>query len=376
MRVIVSLVFTSVLLVIAFFSVNKINAQPNLNSNFPCYTIASIPNGTSTLYELNPTNNKWRTIGIIDRSNIKALAIDSATNILYSVDGNMLGTINPVTAEFKDIGTIGSGAGVTGSVLLNDVYGLTNVPNEDVLYATHRIFSFDRMTNTAVPNSNDILFKINKNTGSIIKDAFYNDSDYIQIEGIDNSTNTIPKVYDVTDIVYNTKENQLLVLNGYQLPLVDAITVNSVDDGSLESVITFLSKPSIGISIDLSYNTYITTIPDPISNNNSADIYKINLTSVGASRINTIDETLTEPTYFNCIDCTKRTFNTSNCQPAIYVNNYVALRSNYIAKDNLYSNKDNFTSSVTFKAGESVTLGNHFTITKDIDFSALIESCN
>jgi len=283
------------LLFALFFVIESAIAQPNINSNFPCYTIANTESGESILYEMNPATNTWKIIGELGRNNIKALAIEYNTNTLYSVYRNKLGTVNPITAQFTEIGTIGSGNGPSGTILLDDV------STEQVLYATHRVPSYNPANNTALANTNDILFKINPVTGKIINGAFDFGYDYTEIEEVTNSTITIPTIYDVTDIAYDSQNDVLYVLNGYQIPVNDVISENSLSDGSIEIIKTLLFKPSIGLATDYNLDVFVTTIPEPYS----GDLYKVNIQSSGVTKVGTFDDTLADTTYFNCLDCIK-----------------------------------------------------------------------
>lgn len=359
---------------IGIFFCNVAIAQPNLNSIHPCYSIATTTDGTSILYDFSPFTGKWRALSKINRSNIKALAIATNTNTLYSVNRNMLGTINPVTGEFTDIGPIGTGNGSYGIVTLNDIYGLTYVPSEDALYATHRIPTYNPITNVATPNTNDILFRINQYTGQAVQGTFYGD-DYVEIDEIPNSTASIPTIYDVSDIAFDTSTGELLILHGYQLPINDVITINSLEDGSTEALKNLLFKPSIGLTYDAFFNVFVTTIPEPNFNNYSGDIYRVNVSSSGASKVGPIDPSLNNPTYFNCIDCIKNSVSLTNCQPIIYLNDYSPVRNSYNAKFDLFSN-DEISSTTIYKAGSCITLGNHFSAPANVNFTAQIQSCN
>lgn len=356
---------------IFFFAMDLTVAQPNKNTNFPCYTIATTNNGESILYEMNPATSQWKAIGAVDRNNIKALAIEYSTNTLYSVDKNKLGTINPITAQFNEIGTIGSGNGIFGTVLLNDIYGLTYVPTEQVLYATHRIPSYNPQNGTALANTNDILFKIDPATGKVIQGEFDFGDDYTEIEEVTNSTVTIPTIYDVTDIAYDSQNNTLYILNGYQIPVNDVITINDLNDGSLEVIKALLFKPSIGLATDSASDVFVTTIPEP----NSGILYEVNIQSSGVTKIDALDSSLTNTTYFNCLDCTKKSVDISNCQDVIYLNKYSVVQDNYKAKSDIYSNIDIF-NNTTYKAGNGITLSNYFSTPSNVDFTAFIESCN
>jgi len=357
------------------FAIIIVNAQPNLNSNLPCYSIATTSNGTSMLYEMSPYSSQWRLIDKIDRNNIKALAISENKNVLYAIDKNVLGTINPVTAKFNEIGLIGSGNGVIGNILLDDVYGFTYVPYEDALYASHRIYSYDKQTNTAIQNSNDLLFKIDPTSGNIVLGAFEYGYDYAQIDDISNSTISVPTLYDVSDITYNRYTGELLILHGYQLPLNDIITINNIQDGTTEVFLTLLFKPSISLAFDNYDNVFLTTLPDLPNSNYSGDLHRVNIESSGSSKTNTLDPSLTEPTYFNCLECFKSSVSISNCQPIIYLNNYAPIRNTYKAQSDLYSNKEILSNTIC-TAGNSITLGNHFSASRNINFTAKIENCN
>ena len=359
-----------------FYGLNNAAAQPNINSNLPCYSIATAVDGTSILYELNSATSQWKVVDQINRNNVKALAVVNSTNTIYTVHQNKLGTINPITAEFSDVGTIGSGNGAYGNIILNDIYGLTYVPYQNALYATHRIYSYNSATNSALANSNDILFKINPSTGKIVLGAFDFGYDYVKIQEIANSTISVPTIYDVSDIAFDPSSGELLVLHGYQLALNDIITSNSLEDGTTETIKTLLFKPSIGITYDAFFDVFVTTLPDLNNSNYSGDIYKVNVLSSDATRVGTLDPSLTEPVKFNCLNCLKNSVSIVNCQPIIYLNDYSPARSNYNAQVDIYSNDKILSTSTTYRAGNSVTLSNDFSVPANVNFTAKIESCN
>ena len=63
------------------------------------------------LYKSNSALNSWEVVGSTGRSNIRSLATDMSSGIIYAVDGGKLGSLNPSTGQFSSIGNIGRGFG-------------------------------------------------------------------------------------------------------------------------------------------------------------------------------------------------------------------------------------------------------------------------
>jgi len=161
----------------------QISAQ--LSSYSTCYTVAHNNGVNNVLFKFNPQTAQWAEIGLTGTNNIKAIATDPINNIIYAVDGEIFGTIDPQSGLFSAIGSIGTANGDYGAIVLNDIEGLTFDPINKIIYASHRIDSGDLCSPT-IPNSLDLLFQIDVLTGKFIANAMLdsngNFSDYAVIE--------------------------------------------------------------------------------------------------------------------------------------------------------------------------------------------------
>ena len=131
------------------------------------------------------------------------------TGTLFAVNENtspnpdvgQFGTIDLSTGVFSSIGSgIGSGNGALGIQLLDDIDGLTIDPFSGIMYGTHRRGGAD---------TPDLLFQIDRTTGSVIANAFGAGIDYVQVlPGTGNNA-------DIDDITISSYDGQMYgVANG------------------------------------------------------------------------------------------------------------------------------------------------------------------
>jgi len=140
-----------------------------------CYLIADGASGISSpdiLYTINPNTGVVTSIGPTGTYGIESMAIDPVLGIIYACSNDTVVTVNPTTGIATAISGLGIGNvdGALGSVIIDDIDGLTYDTTANILWASER-----RTT------GNDIIFQINPSTGDFISDAFGLGIDYLEI---------------------------------------------------------------------------------------------------------------------------------------------------------------------------------------------------
>lgn len=117
-------------------------------------------------------------------AHVEAIAFDLDGETLYAADESRFGTIDTTTGVFTEISpSFGTGNDGAGNMLtFSDVDGLAFDPTTGELYGAHR-----------EGNTNDVLFKIDKVSGTFVADAFGTGIDYVVIPGP-------PERQDIDDI--------------------------------------------------------------------------------------------------------------------------------------------------------------------------------
>lgn len=238
------------LIIITFFCAFITNLTAQILSDFPCYAVAEDNGAPNFFFEYDPTSESWTNVGVTGTSFIESIATDPVNNIIYAMDGGTLGTIDRATGAFSAIGTLGNADGEIGNILLDDVDGLSYDPANEILWASHRISGLG-------PGTNDLLFKIDPATASIIPDEFINDYDYVVVEEVFDSTFG-GSVFDVDDIAYNPYTGILYAIQNQDGPGV--ITSINQFDGSVESIIIDFPDDDVeGLGITYLSELYGTT---------------------------------------------------------------------------------------------------------------------
>jgi len=336
------------LFIILFFALNA-KCQTQLNGNLAAFSIGKEAGKTDALYQFSDNQANWQKIGHLGTTDIISIAIDSEKFILYAVDGDILGIINPVTASFSAIGNIGTGAGSEGTITINQIYGLTFDPIEKVLYATHRRSNFE----------DDILLKINPQSGKIIKqellDTAFNLVDYAVIESSTRATIfPPPPLTETTSILYEPVTKDLFCLQR-SLGNIALCIINKLD-GRLETVI-----------LDLSLTEMF-----GIGSNSSDELFSTALNYTEQSSLYGIDRSLGEynliqPMQVNNVSVeftgiafliTPETITT--CDNQINLNMSSPQTSLVQARKFIHSN-NTVKVNTTYQAEENITLHNHFT---------------
>jgi len=213
-----------------FFAVSKTstNQENNLNTT-------SNLNNQNTLHQYTTATNQWHLIGSTGTTNIDAIAMDNIGQVLYAINGGILGEINTTTGEFTEIGSANYGNGTEGRLLLNNVDGLTYCPLSNTLYASHHIIG-------VYAGSNDLLFKIDPSNGEIIQNAMIdengNNADYAVVEAVKH--NACCELYDISDLAFHPFTHQLYTIQSNK-DNNDILTIIDPTTGQINSVIFDLS---------------------------------------------------------------------------------------------------------------------------------------
>ena len=113
-----------------------------LLTDFPCYSVAEDNGAPNFFFEYDPISDQWINIGITGTDFIEAIATDPVNDLIYATNGGTLGTIDPATGLFTAIGPAGAGNGAIGSILFDDIDGLSYDPNNEILWASQRYTGF------------------------------------------------------------------------------------------------------------------------------------------------------------------------------------------------------------------------------------------
>jgi len=271
--------------------------QAQILTSSPCYTVATNNGQSNVLFEYDPDSNTWLQVGITGTNFIRAIAIDALSGIMYAAEGpggsqginGAFGIIDPSTGSFQKIGEVGIGNGLSGSVNLNNIHGLSFDPLNQIMYATHRVEGEGAGTN-------DLLFQIDLSTGAFVPNAMVDNytgfpTDYSVIPEIfDGESNT--QSYDVSDIAYNAYSGELFALhtknNGGVISVLETYTAE------IEQIVyDFFTHNVGGLTFTYLGELYATT--------NSSLLF-IDLQVAEAVPLNQIDIT-GENTGFESLDC-------------------------------------------------------------------------
>lgn len=282
-------------------NITKENASVNIEAVianttvqlYPCYTVAHNNGASNTLLELNVQTNQWVQIGRTGTNSIKAIATDPINNVIYAIDGGTFGKINPQTGLFSSIGTIGTANGDYGPVILNNISGLTFDPVNNVLYATHYIYSGDICY--PIANSNDLLFQIDISSGKVIPNAMVdvagNPAGYSIIEEAgDNDfycygNNSQVLLYDIDGIAYNSYTNELHAIQSQNG--ISTITIIETKNGSGLSNIYDIDEDNLSA---LGFN-YLGNLYSTVNSNDNNSLLQIDINTQSTNLIDVPNNT-------------------------------------------------------------------------------------
>jgi len=231
---------------IAVVEVDQLIVTPppyNTLTKFNCYAVSEDNAAPNVLFEFDAFTGKWAEIGVTGGTSIEAIATDPVSGIIYATDAGQFGTIDAKTAVFTPIGTgVGTAlAGPYGTLLLDDIDGLTYDPVNGIMYATHRIEGDG-------PGTNDVLFQIDVATGCFVPVAMQNPEtgspiDYVIIPEIYSGT-LDEDFYEVDDLAYNTYTGQLFAVQNQMGKLSATISEINTLTGEVEAVIYEIKRES------------------------------------------------------------------------------------------------------------------------------------
>lgn len=155
----------------------------------------SADNGDA-LHLANRFTGSNRVIGGFGVPNIEAIALNINRDTLWAADAGQLGTVNMNTGAFTALPQpVGTGDGAWGPWPMDDVDGLSYDPISGTLWGSQRESA-----------AMDLIFKINRNTGAIVPDAFGAGVDYLVLSG--------SGMYgDLDDLAFNPTTGELYATN-------------------------------------------------------------------------------------------------------------------------------------------------------------------
>ena len=154
-------------LFILFIMTIPITAQSIMDS---CYTV---PKADGLLIRLSKVDGEETVVGALGVNQVQAIAFSANADTLYAANAGRMGQINLNTGAFTPLSKdYGSGNGSLGLLAFIQIEGLTFDGASNTLFGSVKIEDTD-----------DVLIKINPQTGAHIPDAFGAGIDYVTISG-------------------------------------------------------------------------------------------------------------------------------------------------------------------------------------------------
>lgn len=218
-----------------FWAIASISAQ-NTGSN-----CIAIPFLSDSLIKINKTTGEETVIGSIGVEQVQAIALNPTADTIYAARPGQLGIITFDDTEFDALPQpFGTGNGTLGTIDFVQVEGLTIDLSSNTLYGSVKLPEPD----------DDILIKINPETGAYIPDAFGPGVDYLTISG--------PGVFSIIeDIAVNPVDGEMYGLAREELGNDVLININKQNGSS-----TVIGPAGInlleGLGFDIKGNLYAT----------------------------------------------------------------------------------------------------------------------
>lgn len=175
-----------------------------IDNAFSCFAVGKNALLEDVFYEYNSASNTWAEISKSTNSNITALTSNPVTKTLYAVNGQSFGTFIPTSGSFNAISHINKTlSGELGGINIKSVGAMTYDAVNQEIYAVYRLTDYP-----------DIIFKINPETGEIIRNGFKHSKtkvkvDYQVVEELELDGN----IYDIaSDITLDPLSGQLYVM--------------------------------------------------------------------------------------------------------------------------------------------------------------------
>jgi len=354
-------------------------------TDYPCFAVAKNNGTINNLHAYSAESNLWDFVGNTSTNNIAAIAVDSEAGILYAVDSAPAGSKEPATfgtidlqsGLFTAIGNLGEALGENGSVLLNQIEGLTYDNIDQLMYGVHRV-------DGPGPGTNDLLFQIDVATGLIVigamKDNQNKPSDYAIIEALFDSS-LADAVYDVSDIAIFPEVNGYSYVEGQPGDLFavhaengpGVLSLINKTNGYLENVVYDFSDDDVE-SLGFTHlgELYATTGDNGFTQQNQNTFIYIDVVSTNTLTLSYIDNTMPIDVDFESFDCFHKNISIQpKCVPEINFSGIIN-SGEYVAEIITTNEKiRSFTTSgsdIKCKASDSVTLQN-ILISQGCDFS-------
>jgi len=332
----------------------------NSGVNFTSYILSAEGFDNVELHKYNANTGYWDVLGSTGKNNIWSIAIGN--DKIYAVAGGTFGTLSKTTGQFTAIGNIGTANGASGTITIDNIYGLTYNQNDDYVYATQRT------------TGDDFLLKINPTNGKIIKNSMRNDSGSL----VDYKTLNIQTFYfgqyytakKYNDLAYDNNTGNLFLSHTYFSNLSEIIELINVDSQNFTTDFKISPIQNLfGIAFD--EGSYIC---GTFSNNKISEPYDVTGPSVVntfvASATSKINPTKDGSTYFFGLDFERCNTNLNVSSP-LSANNSTQFASSTVSS-NITLNKN-----TTFVAGSMIALNNSFQVPQNINFEAKIDNlCN
>lgn len=348
--------------------------KSQLFSDHPCFAISN--NGNSNvLFEYQVGIGTWDSIGVTGAYNINALAVDPLKEMIYACNGPLFGTVDPITGAFSSIGLVGlAHMGTYGQQLFDNIVGLTFDSQNNILYAVERMDASNVI-------QNDILFKIDPASGQYIPNSFTdidgNLIDYVRIARVNDGT-AEETVLNVQDIAMNPLTGEIFATHDQDSPA--KITILDPNSGDLLQVLMDVNPADVG---GLTFTNYGVLYGTTLRNTYYSSILDIYYDSFdGIVEIDYLDGTYN---FFESVDPSNQNFNfqaidcytkAPGCFENLTLDNIALSKNLYRAMvDITVNNILESSTSLTFRAGSAVTIGNNFAVPNDVNLSIEIGAC-
>lgn len=271
----------------------SINASAQILTTWPCHAVSE-GSVADTYFSYDPATNMWFQVGTTGTGTgltggIESIAYNPIADTLYAYNQGEFGYIDQITGAFVSInpGPLLSSNGAYGTILLDDIDGLTYDPVRDVFWASHRITGIE-----------DVLLQVDASTGAIVTDAFGTGIDYVVVPSVIDPVTGETNI-DVDDIAFDPYTGVLYAIqniggSGGVLTTLDLTTgaptiVGSFGVDDMEGLgFTYLGEL---------YGTTGANGPDP---NDSNRFFYIDKTTGAVTEINGISNTLIDFESFDC----------------------------------------------------------------------------
>lgn len=244
-----------------------------IGSSSMCYAVGDGENDImdGSYHIINRFSGKNKKMGDLDINDLEALAANETNDTVFAANYATIGFLDIMTGSFTPIGGPASTAnGSAGSITLNDYDGLS------FDFTTNTLFAANRRT-----SANDILLKIDRNTGSFIPNAFGAGVDYVVISG----TGVLG---DVDDIAVDPGTGVMYAVNNNGGAITQIISINKTTGAS--SVISSLGVSDMeGQGFANDGNFYATTGKSSTAGLNDI-FWQIDISTGDTTRIAKFDE--------------------------------------------------------------------------------------